>query len=444
MGGLSSFINGTPANSSGTSTANVPRWMSDYGMNLANNATAVMNTPYTPYGGPRVAGFTPDQTAAQGMVRSTAGKYEPAAEGALKATQGIPGQVNPIYGAAGTAIKGAVGTGALGAASPYLKQADGSFTGDTVNNYMNPYVGNVIDRATQLAMRNYTENVAPSLRAEFIGSGQYGSLGHEAEADRAARDLTEGIQSQALGALDQAYTQGQGAYQADASRYAGLGQTAGQLGASDISARQRTGEDLTSLATQQGTMGLNAAGQAASQATNLQDMRYKDAAAMDTSGQEQQNLNQKSLDTAYGDFINQRDWQKNQIGWGAQIGSSGPPVSSTTTSASQQVGATPSPAATIADLYALYKGTQQAARGGLMQCYADGGEVSAPPAPSSDEQMAQLQNLPQWLKELIAQAMTSGGGAMSGAGGMAPPARVMRAGNRRVLAPSALASAYGD
>ena len=45
----------------GQTVENIPKWMSDYTQGLIARANAAAAEPYIPYGGPRIAGFSPEE-----------------------------------------------------------------------------------------------------------------------------------------------------------------------------------------------------------------------------------------------------------------------------------------------------------------------------------------------------------------------------------------------
>jgi hypothetical protein len=281
----------------GTSTAEIPQFMSDYLQGLIAKSNAVAAEPYQQYGGPRVAGFTPDTQNAFNVTRQAAGSY-----------------MGPLAQALGlTEQAAAPGASGLAAAQPYLSQASQGFTGDSVSQYMDPYVQNVIDRAKLEANRNYNENILPGLTNKFTASGQYGSSAMAREANRAARDVTEGLQSNANAALSGAYTQAGNLFNTDQARQLAVGQTTGQLAGQQQGAMLQAGQQLGALGQTQQQLGLQG------------------AAALDTIGQEQQGLNQKNLDTAYQDFLNQTQYPRQTIDWMSSVIRGLPAPQSTTT-----------------------------------------------------------------------------------------------------------------
>lgn len=315
----------------GGSVANVPTWLSDFTQGLVAKANAVGAEEYQHYGGPRVASQTADTKAAYDKVRGNVGAYTPTLNGAIGMASGAPGASQPFVNAGTGALnqgmsmtQGAVapGKGGLNAAQPWLNSASGSFTGDNVNQYMNPYTDNVINHATDMANRNFQEKIMPGLNDQFTANGQYGSTGHMMEANRAARDMTEGLQSGAMGALGQAYDSGRSAFGADTSRYAGLAGTAGNLGTAQQTAELNAGQNMGALGqafgtmgNQQGQLGIDAATQMGSLARTGQQMGVTDAAQLGAIGSEQQNQNQRNLDTAYGDFQNETNYPRSTIDW---------------------------------------------------------------------------------------------------------------------------------
>ncbi len=259
----------------GSTTSNVPQWMSDYTQGVLNQANAVAGQPYQPYEGPRVAGFSPEQEQAFSLAQNNVGSYKPALGEAMDTTKGVLGQITPTIGG-------------------NLATAGGTYTGQNVQNYMNPYVDNVTKRAQELANRNFNENLLPGIKNTFTRAGQYGSTRMAGAVGNAARGVSENLQSAADASLADAYKTGATTFGADASRagtLASLGVTAGLQGGQNLSAM---GETLSRL-------GLT------------------DSAALESIGAQRQGLTQKSLDQAYGDFSAQRDYPKSQTDWLSNI-----------------------------------------------------------------------------------------------------------------------------
>lgn len=317
----------------GSTSSSIPQWMSDYNQGLISRANAIAAEPYQAYGGPRVAGFTDDTQNAFNLTRQAANSYQGPLAQALGLTEGAVGP----------------GTGGLSAAQPFIQQAGKGYN-ESASQYMDPYVQNVIDRAKLEANRNYQENILPGLDKKFTAAGQYGSSAMAREANRAARDVTEGLQSNANAALSQAYTTGANIFGQDQSRQLNLGQLAGQLGTAERDSQLKGAAQIGALGQTSQALGLTGAG------------------ALDTIGKMQQGQNQANLDLAHQDFENQRDFPKQTVDWLSSVIRGMPaPVSTTRTetgpanvyqpSPINQFGSLATGIAGIADIYKNWNNT---------------------------------------------------------------------------------------
>ena len=341
----------------GQTVEGIPKWMSDYTQGLLARANAASSEPYIPYGGPRIAGFTGDQQDAFGLAQENVGSWQPY-QGA--AAEGMQGGLD----AAGNIVS---------SADPYLTQAEGSFTDEGVaSQYMNPYIQNVLARQAEESNRNLTESYIPQLQGMFTGAGTYGSRGGTGSMQdigtRGFRDIAEGLQGQQLSALSGAYQDAGTRYEAERNRYGELGRMRGAL--SEAQAQQMF----------QGAEGMGRLG------SEAQRMGLTDAAALEGIGQQQQDLNQRSLDTAYNDFVDQRDLPFDRLGFMNQMirGLPYTRVSDRTeTGPASSYG--PSPLSQIAGAYGTYRGLgggEGNAEGGYIEGeyedvtgYASGGPV---------------------------------------------------------------------
>lgn len=327
MGVLDFLFEGAPPASVttyGQTVESMPKWYSDYTQGLIGKANAVAAEGYQPYTGPRLAGFTPDQQQSFDMTRSNIGSYSPMLDSATSYTNQ------------------AGGSNLMGAAQPYMNAAAGP-TYSNIQNYMNPYVSNVIDRAGTLAQRQFNEKIMPTLNSTFTRSGQFGSTAHQRQADQSARDLAEGLQGQSQAALADAYQQAGSQYQSDATRNLQLGQLAGNLAGT------------------QGNLQLAAGDQSAKIAELMQNLGLKDAAALQTIGGQQQAQQQKNLDLAYQDFLAQKNYPKETVDWLSTVIRGMQPGSTTTkTETGPLAGSSygPSLADNIGSLVSIWKGIQ--------------------------------------------------------------------------------------
>lgn len=266
--------------SGATSSTNVPDWYSDYTKGVAGKGVELAaNASNQPVPQQSTAGFTPDQLAAFESVRSGVGDWKPGMEAATGATQG----------AIGTAA------GAAGAANAAVAGPAADFT-QSWQKYMSPYTQGVVNEIGRLGKQNFEENLMPSVTAGAIGSGQFGSERNADVLARAARDSAAATTGQQAGALESGYSTAGTLFGADANRaqqqqqmQANTALSGGQLAAGTA---MSGGQQLGALTQAQSALGLG------------------DAQAQQAIGQQQQQLNQTGLDTAFNNQVAQ-----NQAGW---------------------------------------------------------------------------------------------------------------------------------
>lgn len=336
----------------GQTVENIPKWMSDYTQGLIARANAAAAEPYIPYGGPRIAGFTPEQQAAWGLTEANIGAYQPYLEA------GAAGYGGGLQRAA------QIGR----AAAPFVQAGAQDWTDPgMVEQYMSPYIGNVLDRQEALATRTLEEEFMPRVSGMFGGAGQYGSRGGtgsmEDIAIRGARDIQEGLEAQRLEALHGAYGQAADIFGQQRGREAELARIVGAL--EEAGAQQMFA----------GARGLTEMGGEASR------LGMMDAAALEAIGAQQQGLSQQALDLAYQDFLEQRDLPFTRLGFMSNL-IRGLPMDRTiqrTDVGPAQV-YQPSPLSQLAGAYGVYRGLRNEAEGGYIDGeyddvteYAEGG-----------------------------------------------------------------------
>lgn len=269
---------------------NLPEYARPYFENLLNRTQALSYQQYQPYGGQRIEGFTPQQQALQ------------------QETLGLrtPGQFQEATGAMrgiGSLGAGAAGMG-LGRALSYDPRSAGTFGSAEAAQYMSPYQQAVTDVALREArQQGQLQKQAGAMGA--IGRGTFGGARQaliQAEQDRGLMRTLGDIQ--AKGSQD-AFTQAQQQYNADQQRQQQAMQYASTLGS------QLFGQGMGTA--QQAAAGLGALG-SAQQAADVQRLGLQQS----TAAQEQQ-LKQNQLDIAYQDFLRQRDYPQEQLGFYSNI-----------------------------------------------------------------------------------------------------------------------------
>jgi hypothetical protein len=235
-------------------TSNLPQYAQPYYEKLLNDASGELDKPYVPNPNQQIAGFTPMQSAAQQQTANL--------------------NTSPNYGMADQAL-----TYGTQQALNTQKWIDPG----VAQSYMNPYMQNVTDiqkreAARQAGMQSTADD------AKFAQAGAFGGSRHgivDAERERNLGIQMNDLQAQGL---NQAWQQGQQTFGADRSaEQAGI--NLGMQGAMNL------GQNAT-----------------AAQAADLARI-----GAVNTMGQQQQALQQQVLDQQTQDFINQRDYQRQNL-----------------------------------------------------------------------------------------------------------------------------------
>jgi len=242
-----------------TSVSEVPAWVGQGGADLFSSAKNLAQEEYQPYGGPRVAEFSPDESQAFEMVRGAGGDWQPD----FTSARGLVGQSTEAWGP------------------------------EKAAEYMNPYSKNVLDVAANEMERRHgirgKDRAARAVQFGAFGGAQHGV--QEAESERNLEQNLGDLYGKGLGAAyDTAYDQfagDRGQLLKGAGAYAGLGEKGAGLG-------------------------------------------YADAEALLRSGGMQRGLEQENIETAYRDFLEQREWPYKQIGYASDI-LRGTPYSTSTT-----------------------------------------------------------------------------------------------------------------
>jgi hypothetical protein len=334
-----------------TQTVELPEWARPYAKDaLAKGAalTDIEKNPYQQYGGERIAGFQPmQQQAFQG-----AANMQPSAQVGL-----------------GSGIAGMAGVGALNTNYQGGQFEGGQFDNQAAQQYMNPYTQNVVDYQKSQALRDF-QIAQPMRQAQAVQQGAFGgsrSAIVDAEAQRSLNSQLQGITATGQQAAFQNAQQQFNADQARRLQAQGMGESSRQYGA---------GLGMQGLQT-----GLQAAGQLGQLGQTQYGQQMGINQLQSQYGQQQQQQAQRPLDMAYQDFQNQQNYPYKQLGFMSDM-IRGLPLGQQSTSSIYEQG--PSTVQTLAGLggaaygfgrSGMFGGSNNAAEGGLMDSYAEGGDV---------------------------------------------------------------------
>jgi hypothetical protein len=192
-----------------------------------------------------------------------------------------------------------------------------AFGQQQADQYMSPYMNSVIEQQKNAALRDYNEGRA-SRDTQAINAGAFGGYRDAIQQGVAQRGLANRMNEIDSSGRQQAFTNAQQQYNAD---------RAASIGAQTTTEQQRLQAAQYGLAG--ANLGLQAGAQMGALNAQQQGLTLAQAQALNAQGTAQQNLQQRELDTAYQDFINQRDYDKNQISYMSNI-LRGVPVTPTT------------------------------------------------------------------------------------------------------------------
>jgi hypothetical protein len=299
MGG-SSGGGGAPTTST-TNTSNLPEYARPYFERMMARTEEESNKQYTPYEGQRLADTSKDTEAGYQQLRDTAAYGIPE----LSSVQAIANRAQGVGFDAGGYKSNAIQQSAFG-----QQQAD---------QYMSPYMENVIGRQKEAALRDYNEG-RPSREAQAIQSGAFGGYRDAIQRGVAQRGLANRMNDIDASGRQQAYSNAQQQFNADRQASIGAQTTseqqrlqAAQYGLSGAGLALQAGKDI-------GASGMQRQGSSLQMANALQQQ-----------GLAQQGYAQKGLDIGYDDFNRQLGFDKSQIGFLSNTLRGVPVQASTTT-----------------------------------------------------------------------------------------------------------------
>lgn len=237
----------------------------------------------------------PTTTTATGTIQEFAPEFKPLASLVGGAAEAQLGREYTPYGGIRTAgftpYQQQAQTGIMGLTAPtQLASAQQAYTGaqgsitapGALTGYTTPFNANVTDIARQQMMRDFA--IQQTQRgADFAKSGAYGGSRQGVAEAEAQRNLNQQLQDLQFKGNAAAYQQAVEQFNKERAQQMTAGQNLAELGQTQQQA------DLARLQAQTGV------------------------------GQQQQGLNQQQLDQAYQDFLNQRDWAKEQTGWASGV-----------------------------------------------------------------------------------------------------------------------------
>ena len=277
-----------PTRTTSVSTS-LPEYAEPFYTRLLDRTEAESNRPYEPFGGQRFAQFSPEQQESFDRAKEIGRSGVPQALrlGTLRAADAATYDATT----APTYTPGEFETGA--------------FTDPGVAaEYMNPFVENVIGAQRRRAEQRFDEDVLPGMRAQAVQRGAFGGSRAELQEGLARERLNERLLDQDAQLRATAFQQAQGAFMSDAERQLKKQQLADM-------ARQTAGR--YGLAGEE--LGLKAAAQLAQAGGLEQQYGLRAADVLRQVGEQRQAQEQQLLDIGYSDFLSEKDFPRQQLGY---------------------------------------------------------------------------------------------------------------------------------
>lgn len=247
--------------------SNLPKYFEPYAVDMIKRAESESKREYTPYEGQRLADESADLLSSRQNVRDIAGR-------------GIAGLPTAMTG-----VKAGMGRAAQG-----LGYQAGQFDSDAAQQYMSPYMQNVVDVQKAQAMLDF-DRAQAGRDAQAVKAGAFGGSRQAVQQALAGEELQRRLgEIQATG-QQKAFENAQQQFERDRAAR----ESAERLGIT-------AGESLTSQSAQLAQLG-DLARKGDVQAAEL----------LEKIGKDQQAREQAGLDLAYEDFVRQRDYPRESL-----------------------------------------------------------------------------------------------------------------------------------
>jgi hypothetical protein len=223
----------SPNVSTDQTTTTAPDWYNNYLQDIANlGQNAVANSG--------VAGLSPLQTQAMNMAPTAA----------------------------------FAGSGTLGDAASLEKASGTTSAPSIVQNYMNPYVHNVVDEMGRQQQMDIQNNVMPGLSAAGAATGNFGSSRMANATGQTLANMQANLTGQQYGALNTGYNQAMTNAQADLNRELQSGQSLNTTGVDQNSLANQGLKTLSDLGGIQQTTAQNYLDQPMKEATQFANLEH--------------------------------------------------------------------------------------------------------------------------------------------------------------------------
>jgi hypothetical protein len=277
-----------------STTSNLPEYARPYFENLLDRTNNVTQQQYTPYTGQRLAGQNNWTTASDTMIGNMSGAQN-GNLGSARASLDWTGQQADALG---------------GYQSGYHANTfnGGTFDQNAANQYMSPYMQSVVNRQKDSAVLDFQRGQAgrddSAIRANAFGGSRQAI--QQGLAQQGLQRQLGDIQAQGS---QSAFTNAQAQFNADMGR----GLTAQQYTDASQQAVENDAQRAAAIRAGAANMGLQAAQGYGTLASTGQALGLQQAQAVGQVGNRLMGRDQQGLDIGYNDFVNQRDYDRQNL-----------------------------------------------------------------------------------------------------------------------------------
>ncbi len=265
---------GQPDEITQISKTEVPEYVKPYLEPYIKQGQRLAELPYTPYPGPRLAGYSGDQLSAMHGIRNRA----------------IYGDQNTNL-AAGLAQQTARGDFFRPTASNPFSRAFNPLIGN------NPYLSGQIGMAQDEIANQYMRATAPSTAALFNRAGAFGGTAHIQQADVDRENLARQLSNVSTTMRGEDYARSQGLMEQQLGR---LGQfTQADIDRQNAALESERARQMQAIPLLQG----------------ISQERYADIQRLGLSGDAQRAMTQQAMDLAYQEFLARQQYPYKQLGF---------------------------------------------------------------------------------------------------------------------------------
>jgi len=298
-------------------TTNLPEYAQPFYERLMQRTEAESNRPYEPYGGQRFAQFSPEQQESFGIASAIGRQGVPQALRLANLRAADAATYDQTYDA--SQVRSDLSASGY---TPGTFETGKFIDPDVAAQYMNPFVENVIGAQRRREQQRFDETVPQGIRAQAAQSGAFGGSRGALQEQLAQERLNERLLDQDAQLRATAFQQAQGAFMSDEQRAQrgqqladASAQAAAKLGITraELADRAAQAEGRFGLAGEE--LGLKAAGELARYGGLEQQYGLRAADVLRQVGEQRQAQEQQLVDIGYSDFLSERDFPRQNLGY---------------------------------------------------------------------------------------------------------------------------------